>query len=152
MNFALFQLFDQDIIEIKEIQKPAAVADDAGEIFRQGLELAEKGKHREAISVFQEVLRIDPQNVLAHEQIEQAEAAICQEYYRSTIPGAKVPYFPVPESSLQRYNLTHEEGFVASRINGTWDVKSIVMLLPLREIEILQVLDRLMKMQLIALK
>jgi tetratricopeptide (TPR) repeat protein len=152
VNFALFQLFDQDIIEIKEIQQPAVVADDPGKIFSKGLELAEKGKHREAISVFQEVLRIDPQNVPAHEQIEQAEAAICQEYYQSAIPGAKVPYFLVPESSLQRCSLTHEEGFVASRINGTWDVKSIVMLSPLREIEILQVLDKLMKMQLIALK
>jgi hypothetical protein len=152
VNFALFQLFDQDIIEIKEIQKTAVVADDPEEIFNQGLKLVEKGKHREAILVFQEVLRADPQNVLAHDQIEQAEAAICQEYYRGTIPGAKVPYFLVPEASLQRYNLTHEEGFVASRINGTWDVKSIVMLSPLREIEILQVLDKLMKMHLIALK
>jgi len=53
---------------------------------------------------------------------------------------------------LSHYGLTHEEGFVASRINGTWDVKSIVMLSPLREIEILQVLDKLLKLELIALK
>ena len=51
-----------------------------------------------------------------------------------------------------RYNLTHEEGFVASRINGTWDVKSIVMLSPLREIEILQALEKMLKMGLIALR
>jgi len=152
VNFALFQLFSQDIIDIMEIRKPAAVADDPDAIFNQGLQLAGKGRHREAMAIFQEVLRQDPQNVQAHEQIEQAEAAICQEYYRNSIPGAGVPYFLVPETLLHRYNLTHEEGFVASRINGTWDVKSIVMLSPLREIEILQVLDKLLKMQLIALK
>jgi hypothetical protein len=41
---------------------------------------------------------------------------------------------------------------VVSRINGTWDVKSIVMLSPLREIEILQILEKLIKMGLVDLK
>jgi hypothetical protein len=63
-----------------------------------------------------------------------------------------IPYFRVPESSLTRYTLTHQEGFVISRINGAWDVKSIVMLSPLRELEILQILDKLIKLELIALK
>ena len=109
-------------------------------------------KYQEAISAFQEVIRLDPQNAWASEQIEQAETALCQEYYRKSIPANKIPYFLIPESSLTRHNLTHEEGFVASRINGTWDVKSIVMLSPLRELEILQVMDKLLKMELIALK
>ena len=63
-----------------------------------------------------------------------------------------MPYFVIPESTLPRYNLSHEEGFVASRINGTWDLKSIVMLSPLREIEVLRIVDRLLKMGLIALR
>jgi hypothetical protein len=114
--------------------------------------LMQSRRYQEAIPTFQEVLKLDPQNAWASEQIEKAEQAVCQEYYRTSIPAGKIPFYLIPEASLTRYNLTHEEGFVASRVNGTWDVKSIVMLSPLRELEILQVLDKLLKMELIALK
>jgi tetratricopeptide (TPR) repeat protein len=150
--FELFQLYENNIIEIVEILPPKPEVESPASLFNKGLSLMQNRQYKEAISTFQEVIRLDPQNPWASEQIEQAEKALCQEYYRSSIPAGKVPYFVVPESSLTHHNLTHEEGFVASRINGTWDTKSIVMLSPLRELEILQVLDKLIKMGLIALK
>jgi hypothetical protein len=150
--FELFQLYEKDIITIQEMALPAPEVVSPAQLFNKGLELMQSHRYLEAMTAFQEVIRLDPQNTWASEQIEKAEKAICQEYYRTTIPATKVPFFLIPESALTRYNLTHEEGFVASRINGTWDVKSIVMLSPLREIEILQVLDKLRKMELIALK
>jgi hypothetical protein len=150
--YELFHLYETCIVEIAEILPAPAQAETPASLFNKGLELMQSRRYQEAMSTFQEVIRIDPQNVLASEQIEQAEKAICQEYYRSSIPANKVPYFLVPESALTHHNLTHEEGFVASRINGTWDTKSIVMLSPLRELEILQVLDKLVRMGLIALK
>lgn len=150
--FEMFQLYEQGLVEIVEARpKPAEPASPA-ELFNRGLELVQNRRFQEAIAAFQGVLKLDPQNTWASEQIDKAEAALCQEYYRTSTPPGKVPYFVVPESILTRHNLTHEEGFVASRINGTWDVKSIVMLSPLREIEILQVLDKLLKLDLIALK
>jgi hypothetical protein len=128
-----------------EVESPA-------KLFSKGLDLMQNRKYSEAIAAFQETLRLDPQNVWADEQIEKAEKAICQEFYGNSISPNKIPYFVVPETSLTRYNLTHQEGFVASRINGIWDVSSIVMLSPLREIEILQIIDKLLKMELIQLK
>jgi len=150
--YELFQLYEQELIEVHEAIQPAQEEESPAKLFNKGLELMQNRKYKEAISVFQNVLLLDPQNTWASEQIEQAEKALCQEYYQSSIPAAKTPYFIVPETSLMRYNLTHEEGFVASRINGTWDVKSIVMLSPLREIEILQSLEKMLKMGLIALR
>ncbi len=150
--YELFQLYDKNILEIEEIRHKPVEVEGPANLFDKGLELIQSRKYQEAIAVFQEVIRLDPQNVLASEQIEQAEQAICQDYYRGAIPANRIPHFVVPESVLTRHNLTHQEGFVASRINGTWDVKSIVMLSPLRELEILQVLEKLMKMGLIALK
>jgi tetratricopeptide (TPR) repeat protein len=152
VNYELFQLYEKGIIEISEIRPAAAAIADPVRLFNRGLELVQRQKYTEAISVFQEVLRLDPQNSWADEQIELAEKAICEELYRNSIKEGKVPFFLVPESALARYNLTHQEGFVASRINGTWDVKSIVMLSPLREIEILQTLDKLKRIGLIDLR
>lgn len=152
VNFELFQLYEREVVEVIQRAEAAPVVESPAELFNKGLGLLQSQRYQEAIAAFQEVIRLDPQNSWASEQIEQAERALCQDYYRTSIPANKIPYFLVPESALTRYNLTHEEGFVASRINGTWDIKSIVMLSPLREVEILQVLDKLLKMQLIALK
>jgi len=152
VSYELFQLYEMNLIEVQEIRQPMPEPESPAKLFNKGLELMQNHKYLEAIEAFQDVIRLDPQNAWASEQIEQAEKALCQEYYRTTVPPGKTPYFLIPESSLTRHNLSHEEGFVASRINGTWDVKSIVMLSPLRELEILQVIDKLVKMELIALK
>jgi tetratricopeptide (TPR) repeat protein len=152
VSFELFQLCEKGIVQVEETTRPPQKEESPAKLFNKGLELVQNKQYQEAILAFQEVIRVDPQNIWASEQIEQAEKALCQEFYRTSIPAAKVPYFLLPESSLVRHNLSHEEAFVASRINGAWDVKSIVMLSPLRELEILQVLDKLLKMGLIALK
>ncbi len=152
VNYELFQLYEKDLIEVKEAEQLPAEQENPAKLFNKGLELMQNHKYHEAIGAFQEVIRLDPQNTWAAEQIEQAEKGLCQDYYQNSIPAKKIPHFLVPESALTRHNLTHTEGYVASRINGTWDVKSIVMLSPLRELEILQVLDKLKKMDLIGLK
>jgi len=151
--FELFQLFDKEIVEIADVKTTVIEEDESpASLFNKGQNLMQENRYKEAVMVFQEVIRRDPQNAWASEQLEQAEKALCRQYYKSSIPSNKVPYFLVPVSTLTHHNLTHEEGFVASRINGTWDTKSIVMLSPLRELEILQVLDKLLKMGLIGLR
>lgn len=151
--FELFQLYEKQIVEIASVKEEASEAEESpADLFNKGQNLMQKNQFKEAIAAFQEVIRLDPQNVWASEQLEQAEKALCEEYYGNTIPPGKVPYFLVSPATLVHHSLSHEEGFVASRINGTWDTKSIVMLSPLRELEILQVLDKLMKMGLIGLR
>ncbi len=152
VNFALFELYEMNLLDVKEVRQEPPPRDDPGMLFGRGQELLKARRHQEAISVFQEVLRLDPHNARADEMIESAERAMCQEFYKTTTPPDKTPYFIVPDHFLTRFNLSHQEGFVASRINGACDVKSIVMLSPLRELEILQILDKLTRLELIALK
>ncbi len=152
VNYELFQIYDRGVIEVVEVRPGTMPAEDTARLFSRGLELMEKRQYQDAIAAFQEILRLDPQNASADEKIEQAEKALCQEYYRNTIPPGKVPYVVVQEHDLARHSLTHQEDYVVSRVNGTWDIKSIIMLSPLREIETLQVLEKLTKMNLIALR
>lgn len=153
VSFELFQLYEKGIVEVKEVRStPKKIVMDPQRQFERGMELMERKKFAEAISAFREVLRLDPQNCRADEQIELAEKGICENYYKNSIPPEKIPFFLVPETALSDCNLTNQEAFVAYRINGHSDVKSIVMLAPLQEIDILQTIDKLMKMQVIALK
>ncbi len=152
VNFELFQLYEMNVVEVQEVRETPPTRDDPGVLIDRGLELMRAKKYQEAIAVLQESLQLEPQNGRADELIEQAERALCQDLYRTTTPANRIPYFVMPESALTRFKLSNQEGFVASRINGSCDVKSIVMLSPLRELDILQILDKLLKLELIALK
>jgi tetratricopeptide (TPR) repeat protein len=152
VNFELFELYDMNVLEVKEIREAPPAPDDPAIILNRGQELMKARKYAEAMAAFQEVLQLDPQNARADELMEQAEAKQCQEFYQTTIPPDKVPYFLVSEAALTHFTLSHQEGFVASRVNGVINVKSIVMLSPLRELEILQILDKLLKLELIGLQ
>ncbi len=152
VNNELFHLYDKGVLEVQAVLEMPAAQQDPANLIDRGVELMEAKKYREAIAVFQEVQRLDPRITSVDHHMEQAERALCQEIYAGSISPNKVPFFLVPETSLTRYNLTHQEGFVASRINGSWDLKSIVMLSPLREVEILQIVEKLLKMKLIGLK
>jgi hypothetical protein len=57
----------------------------------------------------------------------------------------RVPVLKVPLDRLTSFNFTPNEGFVLSRINGSWDVKSIVKISPIREVEVLLVFRRLLR-------
>lgn len=61
------------------------------------------------------------------------------------IEGSRVPVLKVPLDRLTSFNFTPNEGFVLSRINGNWDVKSIVQISPIREVEVLLVFQRLLR-------
>jgi hypothetical protein len=152
VSFELMQLYETGVLEISEIRGKPTVVKDPMKFLNRGMELMQDQRYSDAVRIFLEVLRLDPQNTRADEQIEIAERAICKEFYEGSIPASKIPYFLVPQSALARHKLSHQEAFVASRINGSSDVKSIVMLAPVREIEILQTMDKLMKLNLIALK
>lgn len=152
VNFELLQLYEMGLVEVKQVLEVPAPEQDLKSLVTRGLDLMSARKYSDAMAVFQAVLKQDPQNAIADEQTEIAERAICEDFYRGSIPSHKVPYLLVPESALTRASLTPQEGFVASRINGMWDVKSIVMLSPLRETEILQTIDKLMRMKLAALR
>ncbi len=152
VNFELFQLYEMNVVEVREVRDAPVAEVDPAQLFQKGQELMSSQKYAEAIAVFQEVLRLNPQHIWVDEQIEKAEKAICQRIYNNSITAERIPYFIVPDSDLTKYDLTHQEGFVASRINGTWDVRSIVMLSPLRELEILQILEKLIKIGLVALR
>jgi tetratricopeptide (TPR) repeat protein len=151
VNFELFQLYDSNILEVKQIGEEPKKTEDPSRLFDQGLEYVKQNKLPEAIEVFQKVLATDPQNFRAYDQIEQAEKAICQDLYKNALPPDKVPYLLVPVSLLKKLELTHREGYVASRIDGTWDIRSIVTLSPLPELEVLRTLQKLIISDVVAL-
>ncbi len=68
-----------------------------------------------------------------------------------TVPLDKVPVLTMDMVDLTRQNFDPLEGFVLSRVNGQWDVKSILKLCPMAEEEALLIFARLLERKVIDL-
>ncbi len=71
---------------------------------------------------------------------------------RLRIPLDKVPHLLVGAVTLSQHQFDPQEGFVLSRINGQWDVRSILKLCPISEEEALMIFVRLVDRKVIDLR
>ncbi len=83
---------------------------------------------------------------------EEAEAKLSELIYTSVLPPNKVPVLTRPLSEMASENLNAEECYLLSRMDGAWDVQSIVAISPLREVEALRALNGLRERGLIHLQ
>jgi hypothetical protein len=72
-----------------------------------------------------------------------AEQYFVERAYRHYLPPGKIPILKRPIESLVGDNLSPAEGFLVSRVNGSWDLRSIMSISPLREVDALRALKRL---------
>ena len=69
----------------------------------------------------------------------------------ASVPLAKVPVLRVDYATLTQETFDPQEGFVLSRVNGQWDVKSILKLCPMAEQDALLIFARLLEREVIEL-
>ena len=113
------------------------------ELLERGETLLKQGKFGQAIDLLRDALALAPSNAEVRELLERAEALFVDKAQKHLMPLHKVPVLRVEVKQLMSENLSPEEGFLISRINGTWDIKSIIDISPLREVDALRCLDRL---------
>ena len=104
-----------------------------------------------ALKAYEDVLALDRLNQNAKKGLIAAMEARQRERQLHTIPRDKVPVLAVDLVTLTKQNLDPQEGFVLSRVNGEWDVQSILKLCPMGEEETLLIFARLLDRKLIRL-
>jgi len=98
-----------------------------------------------ALVMLQRALEEEPKNAEAQRLLPEAEEAVIKHIYAtSALEPASVPILRVSPSDLTTQQIDPQEGFVLSRINGTWDVQSILSICPFREADCLRMIKRLM--------
>ncbi len=112
-----------------------------------------KGRPEEALDLLRE---IEPASGTFQTEvvplIERAEKDVIREMYTQFLPPDKVPHVVIPFEELGTVQLTPQEGFILSRLDGIWDIRSIVSIMPIKEVEALRLLKRLMDRGIIDLK
>jgi len=98
--------------------------------FSLGLQHLKAGKPEPAYSLFNALHDEEPDNPAYPAYIELSKTAIVKSFLKQVGDFGKVPVLKVSLSELTEYNLTEEQGFILSLINGETSLEDIIYLSP----------------------
>lgn len=94
---------------------------------------------------------LDPNHAKIRTAIKGAETVILGELRNQGLLEAKVPKVARPIEEITQMNFSPNEGFILSRINGQWDIGSLIKISPIRETDAMLIFHKLWKDGIIAL-
>jgi hypothetical protein len=138
---------------LAHVEGVAAHADPVARLVDQAQALVVERQFDEAAIVFKSLLSADPSDRRVRNLLREAEREQVATLYEELSPVA-IPVLLGGAPSLdspagRRLGFTERE--VASRVNGTWDVSSVALSCPLREVETLKALRKLVRLGLVDL-
>jgi len=112
-----------------------------------------KGKDYEKVQrLLKAAENLDPNQARVRSAIKGAEAVILADLYAQGMKESRIPRIAKPISEITQMNFTPNEGFILSRINGQWDLGSLMKISPIRESDAMLIFYRLWKDGIIALE
>jgi hypothetical protein len=148
-------LCDDGVLVVDRLEAGAPEGDPVGIILTllAGAEMRLKeGRFDAALEAYERVLTLDGLNQTAKKGLLAVTDARQNAKAAKRIPLERVPVLRLTAMSLSQQHFDPQEGFVLSRINGAWDVRSLLKLCPMPEEEVLLIFSRLLDRQVIELK
>ena len=122
----------------------ADVENDAERFLQRGFEKL-KDDPQAAYRMFKVASDLDPGDGRAVEAIREVERTIKANLERDGVKPTAVPELAMPLADVTAQPLSPKEGFVLSRINGQWDVKAIMKVSPMKELDVLMIFQTFLK-------
>jgi len=94
---------------------------------------------------------LDPNHPKVRMAIKGAETVILGELRNQGLLDSKVPRVSKTIEEITQMNFTPNEGFILSRINGQWDIGSLIKISPIRETDAMLIFYKLWRDEIIAL-
>lgn len=150
----LWDLFQRKLIRVDQIPEGISYEQQVEVLqahVREGAACFNVCEYQEALAAFEQALRIDPHHKYARLFIQKIKQIPEDRRLAARISVGSVP---VLTSADRITDMTFDavEGFVLSRINGEWDIGSILKLCPLSEQEVLMIIRRLLDDEVIELR
>ena len=138
---------------LAHVEGVAPHADPVSSLIDKAQALVVERQFDEAAIVFRSLLAADPSDRRVRNLLREAEREQVAALYEELSPVAVPVLLGGPESlaSPAARRLTGGDREVAGRINGSWDVSSIALACPFREVETLRSLRKLVRLGLIDL-
>jgi hypothetical protein len=95
---------------------------------------------------------LDPNHPRIRAAIKGAETVILGELRTQGVMDSRVPKVARSLDDITQMNFSPNEGFILSRINGQWDIGSLIKISPIRETDAMLIFHKLWKDGIIALE
>jgi len=149
------ELCDQGVLQVDRVESGAPETDPVGIILTLlagGDMRLKEGRFDSATEAYERVLSLDGVNQAAKKGLLAVAEARVKAKAAKKIPLDKVPGLRLTAVALAQQQFDPQEGFVLSRINGQWDVQSILKLCPMPEDDTLIIFARLLDRNVIELR
>jgi hypothetical protein len=148
-------LHRRGLLEVARVEDTVPTGD-AAALIRDLLALAAERflqkRYDRALEAYEQVLAVDRLNQDAKKGLIAVVEARSRDRALKTVPLDHVPELLLDFAQLTTQDLDAQEGFVVSRVNGEWDVQSILKLCPMQEEDALLIFARLAERGIIGLK
>jgi hypothetical protein len=151
----LFDLYARDIVCVASTGGDNASADPVGAIqalLARAYQKLQEKRYDAAARSYEEVLSLDRLNQNAKKGLLAVVEARDRDRAGRGVPLDKIPVLTMSMVALTQERFDPHEGFVLSRINGEWEVRSILKVCPMAEDEALRIFARLLERNVIALR
>jgi hypothetical protein len=144
----LFVMAQKKFLEIVQGESTAPAparppADSPQALMEAAKELIKSGDSEGALVILEKARKSAGKNPEMNALIQVAEEHFIDKAYRHYLPPKKIPVLKKPLETLMSQDLSPEEGFLVSRVNGSWDLRSIISISPLREVDALRAFKKL---------
>jgi hypothetical protein len=135
----------------KSIEKAAPVQEKPDSLLKEAIEHFKNNDFEKSYALIDQFVLNDP----SHEEGQTLYKVVREAYLGKlyeVCPPDSIPEICMDLSNLNEKLFSSLEGFLASRINGHWDIKSLIMISPLPDLESLKILKRFLDESVIRLK
>jgi Domain of unknown function (DUF4388)/Tetratricopeptide repeat len=122
---------------------PVAGAVTAGALMAAGRGFLERGDFERALRHLRAARDLDPENPDTQEALADAEKKIREEMERAGVSLGSIPQVTATMEQLTSSQLSPMEGFMLTRINGSYDIQSILKITPMQQLDALMVFWKL---------
>lgn len=153
----LFDLLGRGAVTVESVEPEpkGAFVDDPLPAIQERLTRAyqhlQERHYDDAVTAYEEVLAVDRLNQNAKKGLVAVSEARSRDKALKSVPLERIPVLRMDLAALTKENFEPQEGFVLSRINGEWDVKSILKLCPMGEEAALLIFARLLERKVVEL-
>lgn len=131
----------------EEVPVPGSEIEDLPESVTEMVWSAERKLENDpeaALQIVQAALQQQPNNPEAQALLPAAEETYVKHVYATSgLTPRSVPQLCISSAEMTNLQIDPQEGFVLSRINGSWDIQSILSICPFREADCLRMIKKL---------
>ena len=139
----------------EEITAPFDISDEAHEVaslITRAQDALRNKEYEKAQRLLKAAENLDPNRASVRTAIKSAEAIILADLHGQGLHESRVPRVAKPLEQISGMDFSPNEGFILSRVNGQWDIGSLLKISPIREPDAMLIFYKLWRDGIIAIE